>query len=237
MASILCVVDEAQMRQWLDGLLTAAGYDALFASSQDPILAIIAERPALLALIDTLDTREDELRVCAMLRQSSEIPILLLTDQNCQDAFLSNLEAGASDCVVKPVRAQELLARIEAAVRRNTGLLHVEPRQTLRYADLAVEVRNRRVLRNNIELLVGPISFRLLVYFMEHAGRLITRQELLRRVWGYPDTLGDTNLVDTAIRRLREDLDDRPKESKYIFTVWGIGYRFGCDNSAVETQK
>ena len=163
----------------------------------------------------------DGFEVCRRIRQESSVPIVMLTARSGVQDIVLGLELGADDYVVKPFDGAELMARIRAAVRR------VAPSNTskLQCGSLTIDPPGCRAELDGETLELTAMEFRLLLELARHPGEVLTREQLLDRVWGY-DYLGDSRLVDMAIRRLRTKLRDEARDPEYIATVRGIGYRF-----------
>lgn len=162
--------------------------------------------------------------VCRALRSKSIVPIIIITAQTDTYDMVAGLEAGADDYVTKPVVPKELAARIRALLRR-VQLHEVSPAlKSVRFGEIELRRQQGIVLRNDEELSLTKTEYRLLCEFADHAGAVLSRDQLLERVWGY-EYLGDSRLVDAHVRRLRLKVEDHPDDPKLIVTVRGIGYR------------
>ena len=162
--------------------------------------------------------------VCRNLRATSIVPIIIVTAQADTYDLVAGLEAGADDYVTKPVVPKELAARIRAALRR----VHLHDVPSLapasRFGDVELRREQGIALKAGRELSLTKTEFRLLCEFADHVGMVLSRDQLLERVWGY-EYLGDSRLVDAHVRRLRVKIEDQPDEPKLIVTARGIGYR------------
>jgi DNA-binding response OmpR family regulator len=162
--------------------------------------------------------------VCRTLRKSSIVPIIIVTAQTDTYDLVAGLEAGADDYVTKPVVPKELAARIRAALRRVQLHETTAVPQATRFGDVELRREQGIALKNGEELNLTKTEFRLLCEFADHAGMVLSRDQLLERVWGY-EYLGDSRLVDAHVRRLRVKIEDHPDDPKLIITARGIGYR------------
>ena len=162
--------------------------------------------------------------MCAGLRAESIVPIIMITAQTDTHDMVAGLEAGADDYVTKPVVPKELAARIRALLRR----VHLQGKSSTplaaRFGDVEIRREQGIVLKGGAELNLTKTEFRLMCEFADHAGAVLSRDQLLERVWGY-EYLGDSRLVDAHVRRLRLKVEDHPDDPKLIVTARGIGYR------------
>jgi DNA-binding response OmpR family regulator len=161
--------------------------------------------------------------VCRTIRNRSIVPIVIVTAQMDTVDLVAGLEAGADDYVTKPVVIKELAARIRALLRR-VQLQEAAPPKSVVFGDLEIRREQGVVLKKGEQLALTKTEFLLLCEFAEHADMVLSRDQLLERVWGY-DYLGDSRLVDAHVRRLRVKVEDQPEEPTLILTVRGIGYR------------
>lgn len=210
LALSLALEDEGyEVRQAADG---RAGLDAFRAQAPDLVL---------------LDLRLPDLSgfdVCRALRAESIVPIIIITAQTDTHDMVAGLEAGADDYVTKPVVPKQLAARIRALLRRVALQESTTVPRATRFRDIELRREQGIVLKNDEELNLTKTEFRLLCEFADHAGAVLSRDQLLERVWGY-EYLGDSRLVDAHVRRLRVKVEDTPDDPKLIVTVRGIGYR------------
>src|SRR5262245_12565050 len=164
----------------------------------------------------------DVLRVCSRIRERGDLPIIMVTARTASHEVIAGLEAGADDYVTKPVDAGELGARIRALLRRVRAGSDVPA--VLELGELTMRVGEGRVLRGRAEIPLTKTEFRLLYALVMARGAVVTRVELLERVWEY-GYFGDTRLLDVHIRRLRRKIEPDPGQPTYVVTVRGIGYR------------
>jgi DNA-binding response OmpR family regulator len=161
--------------------------------------------------------------VCRALRARSIVPIIMITAQTDTHDMVAGLEAGADDYITKPVVPKELAARIRALLRR-VQLLETSAPRASRFGDVELRREQGIVLKDGREVSLTKTEFRLLCEFADHAGAVLSRDQLLERVWGY-EYLGDSRLVDAHVRRLRVKVEDHPDDPRLIVTVRGLGYR------------
>jgi DNA-binding response OmpR family regulator len=158
------------------------------------------------------------------LRAASIVPIIIITAQTDTHDMVAGLEAGADDYVTKPVVPKELAARIRALLRRVQRQESSTSPRSARFGDVELRREQGIVLKGGKELSLTKTEFRLMCEFADHVGAVLSRDQLLERVWGY-EYLGDSRLVDAHVRRLRVKIEDQPDDPRLIVTARGIGYR------------
>jgi len=224
--SLLFIEDDDAIRLALKLALEDEGYEVREAPDGKAGLAAFAEREPDLVLLDLRLPDLSGFEVCRSLRANSLVPIIIVTAQTDTYDLVAGLEAGADDYVTKPVVPKELAARIRAALRRVH--LHeatvASTTSVSRFGDIELRREQGIVLKGGQELNLTKTEFRLLCEFANHANMVLSRDQLLERVWGY-EYLGDSRLVDAHVRRLRVKVEDQPDEPKLIVTARGIGYR------------
>ena len=220
--TILIVEDEAPLVTLLRYNLEREGFAVLDAQDGEEALAIAREQKPDLVLLDWMLPLMSGIELCRQLRRNPEtraLPVVMLTARGEEGDKLRGLDSGADDYVTKPFSPSELVARIRAVLRR----AHPAPLdETLRYEDLAMDLAAHRVRRNGRELHLGPTEFRLLRFFLEHPGRVFSREQLLDGVWGR-DVYVEPRTVDVHIRRLRKAING-PRDRDLIRTVRAAGY-------------
>ncbi len=228
MSTILLVEDDPTLSETLRYNLEREGYAVINAA--DGVVGLERARrdqPDMI-ILDVMLPRLDGFSVCRILRQESEVPILILTARQDEIDRIAGLELGADDYVAKPFSLGELLARVRAIMRRSERRVSVM-REVLDAGSLRVDTGSRRAWRGDMELNLSQKEFDLLACLMRNRGMALSRDMLLERVWGY-DFLGDSRTVDVHIRWLREKVEPDPGKPIYIHTVRGIGYRFEAPN-------
>jgi len=222
--SLLFIEDDDGIRVALTLALEDEGYEVVEAPDGRAGLAAFAEKEPDLVLLDLRLPDMSGFDVCRQLRSRSLVPIIIVTAQTDTYDLVAGLEAGADDYVTKPVVPKELAARIRAALRR----VHLHETSAAssvsRFGDIELRREQGIVLKGGQELNLTKTEYRLLVEFADHANMVLSRDQLLERVWGY-EYLGDSRLVDAHVRRLRVKVEDQPDEPKLIVTARGIGYR------------
>ncbi len=224
METLLFIEDDDGIRLALSMALEDEGYDVRQAPNGGAGLAEFRSAPPDLVLLDLRLPDMSGFDVCRALRAESIVPIIMITAQTDTHDMVAGLEAGADDYVTKPVVPKELAARIRALLRR----VHLQGKATTptatRFGDVEIRREQGIVLKGGTELNLTKTEFRLMCEFADHAGAVLSRDQLLERVWGY-EYLGDSRLVDAHVRRLRLKVEDHPDDPKLIVTARGIGYR------------
>jgi DNA-binding response OmpR family regulator len=222
--SLLFIEDDDSIRLALRLALEDEGYDVREAADGRSGLSSFAREEPDLVLLDLRLPDISGFEVCRTLRKSSIVPIIIVTAQTDTYDLVAGLEAGADDYVTKPVVPKELAARIRAALRRVQLHESASTPPASRFGDVELRRAQGIALKHGEELNLTKTEFRLLCEFADHAGMVLSRDQLLERVWGY-EYLGDSRLVDAHVRRLRVKIEDHPDDPKLIVTARGIGYR------------
>jgi len=225
---ILLVEDEPSLVVTLADRLSAEGYRVDTAGDGDAGLAAALGAPYDLVLLDVMLPGKDGFAVCRELRQRGlEIPIVMLTARGQVIDRVVGLRLGADDYVTKPFEMIELLARVEAALRRSSASAYLAAGAAGSYAfaDVRVDFRRGEVYRAGEPLALSALEWKLLAYFIEHRGELLSRDELLDKVWGYEVT-PTTRTVDVHVASLRQKIEPHPSRPELILTAHRRGYRF-----------
>jgi DNA-binding response OmpR family regulator len=218
---LLIVEDDERIRASMRMALEDEGYDVDEAGSGEMALERFAEQPADVVLIDLMLPGMDGFECCRQLRRMSAVPVIMVTARTDTHDVVAGLEAGADDYVTKPFVAKELAARIRALLRRARS---VDEPSVLTFGDIEVRPDEGTVERAGEEVHCTRTEFRLLCELATNPGKVLSREQLLDRVWGY-DYFGDGRLVDVHIRRLRTKIEPDPANPRHILTVRGMGYK------------
>jgi two-component system response regulator RegX3 len=223
MAKVLVVEDEQSLREALVFFLEKEGHDVIVADNGEEAIRVFEKSGADIILLDLMLPNVDGNQVCKHIRMSSNVPIIMLTAKDSEIDKIVGLEIGADDYITKPYSTRELLARIKAVLRRQ-----VEPPVNAQSVLVAGELRldsDRHLVTLSGNPLTLPLKeFELLELLMENVNRVLTRGQIIDRVWG-SNYFGDTKTLDVHIKRLRSKVEDDPARPKYIQTVRGLGYK------------
>ena len=224
MSRILVVEDEESYSDPLSYLLRREGYDVVVAATGPAALAQFDSNGADLVLLDIMLPGLSGVDVCRRLRQRSSVPVIMLTAKDSEIDKVVGLEIGADDYVTKPYSSRELLARVKALLRRLA-----EPEEllspTLEAGPVRMDVERHTVTVGGVSTPLPLKEFELLEMLLRNAGRVLTRIQLMDRVWG-SDYVGDTKTLDVHIKRLRAKIEPDPANPRHIVTVRGLGYKF-----------
>ncbi len=220
--SVLVVEDEASIASFVALYLKNAGYEVRTAANGTEALSAVGSSQPSLIVLDLMLPDIDGIEICRRIRQSSDVPILMLTARDEDVDKIIGLEVGADDYMTKPFNPRELVARVKSILRRATPDRKELETETIRHGDLFVDAGRREVKVGDEDIQLAPKEFDLLWELLDHRGLVLTRDQLLERVWGYTFA-GDTRTVDVHVRQLRRKLG----EASPIVTVWGVGYKVG----------
>jgi DNA-binding response OmpR family regulator len=226
--SVLVVEDEASIASFVSLYLKNAGYEVRTAANgTDALASAERDKPSLIVL-DLMLPDIDGIEICRRIRQKSDVPILMLTARDEDVDKIIGLEVGADDYLTKPFNPRELVARVKSILRRATPERKERESDVIQHGDLVVDAGRREAKVKGDEVQLAPKEFDLLWELLDHRGLVLTRDQLLERVWGYTFA-GDTRTVDVHVRQLRRKLG----EASPIVTVWGVGYKVGPARDAV----
>ncbi len=224
MTRVLVVEDEQSLREPLVYLLEKEGYEVLEAADGNAALELFKSEPLDLILLDIMMPGMSGNEVCRVIRQTSNIPVIMLTAKDSEIDKVVGLEIGADDYVTKPYSSRELLARMKAVLRRNSepatatdGLLEGGP--------VSMDVDRHLVFVNGQKVAMPLKEFELLELLLENRNRVLTRGQIIDRVWG-SNYFGDTKTLDVHVKRIRSKIEDDPARPVLLVTVRGLGYKF-----------
>ena len=228
---ILVVEDEKAIADIIIFNLERDGFETLEANDGPTGLEMALQANPDLILLDVMLPGMDGFEVCKRVREQSLVPIIMLTAREEEADKVVGLELGADDYVTKPFSMRELIARIRSNIRRTEMLSAPQAEQKTEAGGpgLRIDRDARAVYKNGVMLDLSVREFDIVAYLAEEPGRIVSREELMKQVWGY-DYLGDLRAVDVAIRRLREKIEEVPAEPAYIITKRGLGYYFNKPN-------
>jgi DNA-binding response OmpR family regulator len=224
--SILVVEDETSIASFVAAYLRNAGYNVRTASTAGAAVTELANEPPALIVLDLNLPDGDGVELCRRIRKGSDVPILMLTARDEDIDKIIGLEVGADDYMTKPFNPRELVARVKSVLRRAAPERRRSETEELRHGELVINSGKREVYVGDEEIRLAPKEFDLLWELLDHRGIVLTRDQLLERVWGYTFA-GDTRTVDVHVRQIRRKLGD----ASPIVTVWGVGYKVASERS------
>ena len=224
MTKILIVEDESSFSEALSFLLGKEGYDVAVAATGTDAIKQFNENGADLVLLDLMIPEISGVEVCKTIRTSSQVPIIMLTAKDSEIDKVVGLELGADDYVTKPYSSRELIARIKAVLRRGTNEDIAPENGILTAAGIRLDVGKHQVTVNGTLISLPLKEFELLEFLMRNSGRVLTRTQLIDRIWG-GDYYGDTKTLDVHIKRLRSKIEADPANPVLIQTIRGLGYK------------
>jgi DNA-binding response OmpR family regulator len=224
--TILVVEDETSIASFVAAYLRNAGYGVKTAATAQAALIQLASDAPALVILDLNLPDGDGVELCRRIRKTSDIPILMLTARDEDIDKIIGLEVGADDYMTKPFNPRELVARVKSILRRAAPERRKSESDEIQHGDLTINAGKREVYVVDEEIRLAPKEFDLLWELLDHRGIVLTRDQLLERVWGYTFA-GDTRTVDVHVRQIRRKLGD----ASPIVTVWGVGYKVASDRT------
>lgn len=222
---LLVIEDEESFSETLAYMLRREGFVVHTAGSGTEGLELFERQGADLVLLDLMLPGLSGTDVCRRLRERSNVPIIMLTARDSEVDKVVGLELGADDYVTKPFSSRELVARIRAVLRRRDGGGDEQRTAVLEAGPVRIDIDRHVVLVRGAPVHLPLREFELLEMLVRHAGRVLTRQQLIDRIWG-GDYVGDTKTLDVHVKRLRSRIEDDPSEPRHLVTVRGVGYKF-----------
>ena len=224
MASILVVDDEENIRRLLEAYLTAEGFTVHSAEDGSQALALFRRYSPDLIVLDIMLPGRDGLKILQQLRRESDAYVLLLTSRSEETDRIIGLTVGADDYVTKPFSPRELVARVKAILKRDRSAAADQDR-VLRFAHVRIDGQRHEVWRDDVQIDLTALEFKLLRTLARYPGLVYSREQLLQQVWGY-DFYGDDRVVDVHIGHIRQKLEPDPANPQFLVTVRGVGYKF-----------
>lgn len=219
MADIIIVEDNEEIGGLLSDFLAAEGYDVYLALTGEEALAIYREEGAKLIILDIMLPGMDGFAVCREIREVYNTPIMIVSARSDKEDKLNGLMLGADDYIEKPYDIDILLAKVRGIFRRRYSEGDIVD------GNIRIDKLGRHVYLDGNELVLTAKEFELLLYMMENKGKVMTKEELFRKIWGF-DSESEMQTLTVHIKWLREKLEREPKKPERILTVWGVGYRF-----------
>lgn len=220
---ILLVEDEAAISEPLEFLLGQEGYEVTTVADGAQVLEVFEKLRPDLVLLDLMLPNLPGTEVCRQIRSRSAVPIIMLTAKDSEVDIVVGLELGADDYITKPYSSRELIARIRAVLRRRTDTDHAAEK-VLHVGHIKLDTDRHVVTIGDVETPIPLKEFELLEMLLRNAGSVLTRAQLIDRIWGL-DYFGDTKTLDVHIKRLRSRIEANPKKPRHLVTVRGVGYR------------
>ena len=221
---ILVADDDPSIAGLIQVTLNDPRYEVVAAANGFEALNAFTKQPFDMVILDVMMPYVDGFEACQRIRAQSDVPIVILTSRDGTDDVVHGFELGADDYITKPFKTIELLARVEAILRRVEGYKSRRAPPIVRIGVIAIDGPRHRVTVRGAEVNLTPMEFELLYFLAANAGQVFDRETLFREVWGY-EYVGETNLVDVCVRRLREKIEQVPSRPRLIVTVRGVGYK------------
>ena len=224
MSRILIVEDELDLANIIKDYLEKELYEVEICTEGDKAIEIFNKFKPSLVILDLMLPGMNGYEICQNIRIKSTIPILILSAKIDEFDKVKGLNLGADDYITKPFRPRELLARVNAQLRRSQ-VFNKKNLEIIDIENIRIYTKEYKVEKNGRDLDLSRNEFELLVFLSENPRQVFSREQLYERIWGF-DSYGDLNTVTVTINRLRQKIEDNPKNPKYILTVWGVGYKF-----------
>lgn len=222
---VLVVDDDREIVESIAIFLTAEGYTPLKAYNGLEALEVLSENTVHLMILDVMMPKLDGIKTLMKLRESRNIPVILLSAKSEDADKILGLTAGADDYVTKPFNPSELMARVRSQLRRYTSLGSIEKSmKEIVSGGLSINTETRCVRVDGEEVRLTPIEYKILELLAKNKGRVFSAEEIYRRVWNEDTVVGD-NTIAVHVRHIREKIEINPKEPRYLKVVWGIGYK------------
>ncbi|MBO4637426.1 MAG: response regulator transcription factor [Clostridiales bacterium] len=228
MTDILVVEDNEELGTLIRDFLIRDGFSVVWKKSGEEGLLILKEESFRLLLLDIMLPGFDGFETLRLLRKELGIPVLLMSAKNDDESKILGLDVGADDYLEKPFSFPVLSSKIKAMMRRSYGSGNSGESRILTYKDITVDTESLTVKKGDRVIPVSGKELDILIYFLKHPDKVITKEALFDSVWG-SDCMSEISTLTVYIRWLREKIEDDPKEPAYIHTVWRVGYKFGTE--------
>lgn len=226
MKKVLIIEDEQSIAELERDYLEVNGFESDIVRSGEEALQNVYQTSYDLILLDLMLPGINGFELCRQLRQTIDIPILMVTAREEDIDKIRGFDRGADDYIVKPFNPNELVARVKAHLSRYERLLNREKsKPNIHIRGLFIDKNSHRVMINNEEKAFTAKEFDLLTFLAEHPNIVFSKEHLFERIWGI-DSLGDITTITVHVRKIREKIEENPSKPKYIETIWGVGYRF-----------
>lgn len=221
---ILVADDDPSIATLIQVTLKDPRYEIVAVKNGLEALKAFETGPFDVVILDVMMPYVDGFEACQRIREQSDVPIVILTSRDGTDDVVHGFELGADDYITKPFKTAELIARVEAILRRVEGYKHRVAPAIVRVGELMIDEPRHRVAVRGQDVNLTPMEFELLYFLAANPSQVFDRETLFREVWGY-DYVGETNLVDVCVRRLREKVEVEPSRPRLITTIRGVGYK------------
>jgi DNA-binding response OmpR family regulator len=221
---ILVADDDPSIAKLIQTTLNDPRYEVVAATNGFEALQAFSQRAFDMVILDVMMPYVDGFDACQRIREQSDVPIVILTSRDGTDDIVHGFELGADDYITKPFKTVELLARVESILRRVEGYKSRRAPPVVRVGPIEIDEPRHRVTVRGKEVNLTPMEFELLYFLAANAGQVFDRETLFREVWGY-EYVGETNLVDVCVRRLREKVEETPSRPRLIVAIRGVGYK------------
>jgi DNA-binding response OmpR family regulator len=224
--TVLIIEDDPSILLGLQKNLRFEGYDVLTASDGERGLELAIDRPPDLIILDIMLPKISGFEICKTLKKNNiQVPIIILSAKDQEIDKIMGLDLGADDYVTKPFSIREMIARINAVMRRKRRFDQQSVSERFKFGKLTLDLKGQVLLKDGEPLETSVKEFQLLKFFVENRGKVLDRKEILNKVWGY-DYFGTARTIDNFITKLRQKVEDDPDDPKHIVTVRGVGYKF-----------
>lgn len=221
---VLFADDDPSIATLIQVTLSGSRYEVVIVKNGLEALKTFSDSAFDIVLLDVMMPYIDGFEACKRIREQSDVPIIMLTARDGSDDIVQGFELGSDDYITKPFKTVEVIARIEAILRRVDGIKNRQAPTLVRVGDIEIDAPRHRVTLAGANVNLTPMEFELLYFLAANHGEVFDRETLFQEVWGY-DYVGETNLVDVCVRRLREKIEVEPSKPRRILTVRGVGYK------------